>query len=132
MSAREPPYRVAAWLDATKEEVRLLGYGTYVGDEQPPVPMGINAALTGAATWEEWDALMVADFVTDGMAEDEARKLVTASSGGFLKTNPKIVLDSGKVVWGCECWWGPEEKMRAEIAGRRVVDVDIDEARRRA
>ncbi|MEW6096234.1 MAG: hypothetical protein AB1567_06885 [bacterium] len=20
--------------------------------------------------------------------------------------NPKIVLDSGKVVWGCECWWG--------------------------
>ncbi|OQA08597.1 MAG: hypothetical protein BWY67_01473 [Bacteroidetes bacterium ADurb.Bin397] len=24
--------------------------------------------------------------------------------------NPKIELDNGKVVWGCQCWWGPEEK----------------------
>ncbi len=24
--------------------------------------------------------------------------------------NPKIKLDSGKIVWGCECWWGPEDQ----------------------
>lgn len=23
-------------------------------------------------------------------------------------TNPKIKLDDGSIVWGCECWWGRE------------------------
>ena len=32
--------------------------------------------------------------------------------GGFNMgfPNPKIVLDNGKVVWGCECWWGAEDQ----------------------
>lgn len=25
--------------------------------------------------------------------------------------NPKIVLDDGSVVYGCECWWGPESTL---------------------
>lgn len=29
--------------------------------------------------------------------------------------NPKIKLDSGHVIWGCQCWWGPEERIKAEI-----------------
>lgn len=24
---------------------------------------------------------------------------------GFL--NPKIAMDDGRTLWGCECWWGP-------------------------
>lgn len=44
--------------------------------------------------------------------------------------NPKIVLDSGKVVWGCECWWGGEERTRRAIDGRTVVMVDPEENRR--
>ena len=43
--------------------------------------------------------------------------------------NPKIVLDSGKVVYGCECWFGPEAEVREMIGDRRVVEVDIDAAR---
>lgn len=44
--------------------------------------------------------------------------------------NPKITLDSGKVVWGCECWWGPEDKVKEKIQGYdTVVDVDIEEVR---
>lgn len=43
--------------------------------------------------------------------------------------NPKIVLDSGKVVWGCECWWAPEEKVKKLIEGKAVVDVDIEAVR---
>lgn len=27
--------------------------------------------------------------------------------GEFGATNPRIVLDSGKVIWGYECWWEP-------------------------
>jgi len=50
------------------------------------------------------------------------------------RANPKIKLDSGLVVWGCECWWGPEEKIKAQIAhyeedGWTVKNVNIDEVR---
>lgn len=43
--------------------------------------------------------------------------------------NPKIVLDSGKVVWGCECWWGSEEAVKKQIGDRKVIMVDIEKAR---
>ena len=35
--------------------------------------------------------------------------------------NPKIMLDSGRAVWGCECWWGPEEKVKAFIGDREIM-----------
>lgn len=38
--------------------------------------------------------------------------------------NPKIVLDNGKVVWGCQCWWGSEEKVKTMIGNRKVEVVD--------
>lgn len=44
-------------------------------------------------------------------------------------TNPKITLDSGKVVFGCECWWGDEERVRQMIGDRRIIEVDIETAR---
>jgi len=46
-------------------------------------------------------------------------------------TNPKIALDSGKVVWGCECWHGSEDKVLAsfEHHGQTVEVIDIDESR---
>lgn len=50
-------------------------------------------------------------------------------------TNPKIKLDNGDVVWGCECWWGPEANIQRqmaeyEAAGYRVDVVRIEDARR--
>ena len=49
--------------------------------------------------------------------------------------NPKIVLDNGKVVWGCECWWGPEERINRQLEfgddnkKKTIVLVDIEKAR---
>lgn len=61
---------------------------------------------------------------------------VGGSMGNFLRemgvTNPKIKLDNGKVVWGCECWWGSETEVKKMLEGRAVVEVDIDEVRRAA
>lgn len=37
--------------------------------------------------------------------------------------NPKIELDNGEVVWGGECWWGPEDQIRAALKGHIVIDV---------
>lgn len=49
-------------------------------------------------------------------------------------SNPRITLDNGKVVWGCECWWGPEEtiKQRIDAHPSPVRIVDIDDARNAA
>jgi len=46
--------------------------------------------------------------------------------------NPKITLDNGKTVWGCECHWGSEDKIKSDIErwGLEVVIVDPDEYRK--
>lgn len=48
--------------------------------------------------------------------------------------NPCIHLDSGKVVYGCECYWGPEDQIKNHIdhykeRNLQVIEVDIDAAR---
>lgn len=46
--------------------------------------------------------------------------------------NPRIALDDGKGhVWGCECWWGGEEAIRASLVGKVVNVVDMKEVRER-
>lgn len=27
-------------------------------------------------------------------------------------TNPRIDLDNGHTIWGCQCWWGPEDVVK--------------------
>ena len=44
--------------------------------------------------------------------------------------NPKIELDNGKTVFGCECWWGSVDEIKKMIGNRKVIDVDIDEMRK--
>lgn len=45
--------------------------------------------------------------------------------------NPKIELDSGKVVYGCECWWGSESRVKEILdKSKEIVNVGIDEIRK--
>lgn len=48
----------------------------------------------------------------------------------FGLPNPCIQLDNGKEVFGCECWWGPEEQIKKEIGERQVITIDIDDSRK--
>lgn len=41
--------------------------------------------------------------------------------------NPRIKLDSGKYVYGCECWWGSVISAKNSIEGLTIVEVDPDE-----
>lgn len=45
--------------------------------------------------------------------------------------NPRIKLDNGEVVWGIECWWGDEAKMKERLAENfplaETVNVKIDD-----
>jgi hypothetical protein len=44
--------------------------------------------------------------------------------------NPKIKLDSGSVVYGCECYWGDESGLKRKIEKNpNVIDVDINDIR---
>lgn len=40
--------------------------------------------------------------------------------------NPCIKLDSGKYVWGFQCWWGEIEEKEGFIKDREVVIVEPD------
>jgi len=42
---------------------------------------------------------------------------------GMGITNPKIELDDGGVVYGCECWWKDESELESFMAGREMIKV---------
>jgi hypothetical protein len=109
--------RVYAVLSAPAEEVFLLGFGVYVGDEVSPEPMGVVRALFRATTWEEFDRVVAED--TGQIPNPDARP-----------TNPKIVLDDGTIVWGAECWWGPEPLYAQFRGNRREPRCSIVDERR--
>ena len=50
------------------------------------------------------------------------------------RENPRIRLDSGKIVYGCECWWGGIEDAKKKTGitdGKKVIELDIDEERKK-
>lgn len=60
-------------------------------------------------------------------AEREARRAAMTVEEQVVKLlqemdlNPRLDLDGGGTVWGCECWWMPEGKL-AELVGDRAVE----------
>lgn len=49
-------------------------------------------------------------------------------------TNPRIRLDNGDVVYGCECWWEGESEVQKRLTrwkeiGCNIVTVSIDDVR---
>lgn len=45
--------------------------------------------------------------------------------------NPRIDLDSGETVYGCECWWGPEDKVKVyEKAAKTVLTLKVSQYRK--
>lgn len=74
-----------------------------------------------------------------GVGKYEGDEVPPADTGGFGRLlhesgipNPKLVLDNGDVVWGCECWWGPEDASRDRLGDREIVHVSIADYRAEA
>ncbi len=69
-------------------------------------------------------------YVGDEVPPNEGHGSWTAFLAGVRRANPKLVLDSGEVVWGCECWWGPENEIKEERARlSEVFDITMKDAR---
>lgn len=98
------------------------------GTEAMAHPAGIRVGAMRSADKEKvymfgW-GVYEGDFVPDEAAGFGAEMAREAG-----RTNPRIRLDDGTVVYGCECWWGPVADVEASIQGREVVTVSIEEAR---
>jgi len=64
------------------------------------------------------------DFVPDADAGGLAADCCEAKA-----RNPRIRLDNGDVVWGGECWWGPEESFRKNMEEYKAMGYEIKEVR---
>jgi hypothetical protein len=106
--------RVMALSHAEKKDrtVYVYGRGVYEGD------------------FPYEDTASTEPFQTDDARSAYNDKQLLDASLPFL--NPRIRLDDGKVVWGCECWWGDEEAVDQQYEGWTVVMKDIDEVRKGA
>jgi hypothetical protein len=85
---RKPPYRVAVRDGSGSKE---MGKGTYVGEVAVYFIVG-------------------PDGISSGTNAEEPPSPESIPSGAEVirrEGNPKIVLDSGKVVYGCQVWWEP-------------------------
>jgi len=101
MSKHKVGDRIGAILSADEKTVKFLGYGVYEGDFFPEFATG-----------------SVADMIKENKREYDIELV-----------NPRLKLDNGDTVWGCECWWGAEETMKKSIGGREIVVVKISEIR---
>lgn len=113
-----PGIRVGAISHTDKDAVYLFGYGVYEGDF-PRVGPGVGGLDADAERKEieEW-----AKEERPEMTEEQIKEFALLAT-----SNPRIKLDSGKTVWGCQCWWGPEEQIKQAVGNRKVVMIDIDE-----
>ena len=82
-------------------------------------------AILGTNDKKECDFLGYGVYIGDEIPPEEI--------GGWLNIglpNPKIQLDNGDIVWGMECWWGTEEKIKEVISLQSKVNiVSIADAR---
>lgn len=108
--------RVGAMTHSDEQTVFFLGYGVYEGDFEPP-----DDLVLFGATWGEVKAINQQVYQEMGIPYEP-------------DTNPRIQLDNGDTVWGCECWWGPEDEVQQNLAsvverGKQVVEVRIADYR---
>lgn len=45
--------------------------------------------------------------------------------------NAVIKLDDGNIVWGCECWWGGIEAMNKSLEGKKLIQINMREYRKK-
>jgi len=70
-------------------------------------------------------------------------KFIPKEAAGFIaqwcrennKLNPRIKLDNGKIIYGCEAWFGSAMNIKKYLKelkedGWKIVKVDIDDIRK--
>lgn len=116
-----PGVRVVAISYADEKNVYIYGYGVYEGGFVPP---GIDVEADYQRFVESYEMLRTADPTMPELEPNLAKAIISVPL-----RNPRIKLDSGKTVWGYECWWSEITGLEAAAAGKTIIEVDIDETR---
>lgn len=87
---------------------------------------GMRVAAVRNASNEEVYLYGFGVYVGDEVPEAGAKGFA-AIAREYNHSNPKIVLDSGAIVWGGECWWWRIEEGFDEsfVKGRKIVSVPL-------
>lgn len=86
---KNKPYKVSVKSGDGKTD---LGYGTYVDDVTVYTIQNADGSLISLNNAEQYP---------------ESLNIPQGSVVRESKNNPKIILDSGKTVYGCQVWWEP-------------------------
>lgn len=62
-------------------------------------------------------------YLGDFVPEDDNVMILGMSLKEEGIANPKIQLDNGSIVWGCQCYWGSEEKVKEKA--EKCLSVEI-------
>lgn len=73
----------------------------------------------------------VVEFLGYGTYEGDFPLPKEAVGFNFGQENPRIKLDNGDVVYGCECWWGEEKTFKEKYidTAKKIIDVKIGDFR---
>jgi hypothetical protein len=121
----EQGLRVVAISHTEGDTLYIFGYGVYEGDFVPPF-VDFDEELKDCV--EAYAEARKNDPQIPEPDPAEIRRMVEE-----YVANPRIKLDSGKTVWGYECWWGDEATFESKKADHKnVVEIDIDDAREKS
>jgi len=65
-------------------------------------------------------------YKEDIIPSKEARGFLAEGLREYGRSNPTLKLDNGDIVYGCECWWGPEARMKQQIEGYQKAGYTIE------
>lgn len=68
----------------------------------------------------------------DQIPESEDVLIMGFSAKKAGLSTPALLLDNGDMVYGCECWWGPEEAVKETFGERTLTMVRIGDLRKPA
>lgn len=91
-----------------------------------PVGSRVGAILSASLEDKTFKFLGYGVYEGDFVPHQGAAGWMTSAIRGWGHTNPRIKLDSGKVVYGCQCWWGPEEQVQKMIAEYEAAGVSVE------
>lgn len=115
--------RVVAVSHNEGKTLYVFGSGVFEGYF---LPSSVNVEDAVKQIMSEFE---VARGVTPELADSEFTPEHARIALILSESNPRIKLDSGKIVWGFECWWGDVASFEKNSADLTVVERDIDEAR---
>ena len=115
--------------------MEFFGYGVYKGKG---IPEKNEVTFMG---WDFHDLIIGQAMdsykgLDKPMTEEQIEKAFADKDEEMMELfgNPVIELDSGEVVYGAECWWGPEANVKKaledyEKQGIKIIPITVKEYR---